>query len=124
MYEYIRGERPWAQLHRFLERLPRHSHFHASVMGDDDSVAEMLNRPVSESASFGTLDWTHERELLTLIVDVLNQLHATIIQVNSDKGKRPAIDPMPRPVTVLNKVETQQNMAAHQERVRKFLPRG
>lgn len=93
-------------------------------MGDDESVIEMLNRSVEASTAFGTLDWTHERELLTLIVDVLNQLHATIIQVNSEKGKRPAIDPMPRPVTVLNKIETQQNIAAHQERVKKFLPRG
>lgn len=93
-------------------------------MGDDESVIEMLNRSVETSTAFGTLDWTHERELLTLIVDVLNQLHATIIQANSEKGKRPAIDPMPRPVTVLNKIETQQSIAAHQERVKKFLPRG
>lgn len=104
--------------------MPRHSHFHASVMSDADSVVELLERSGTEPTTFGTLGWTYERELLTLIVDILNQMHATLVQVNSDNGKRPPVEPMRRPVTVLDKVEAQQGLLAHQERVRKFLPRG
>jgi hypothetical protein len=107
-----------------LERLPRHSHFHASVMEDGDSVTELLKRSGAGPTTFGLLDWTYERELLTLIVDILNQTHATLVQAHSDDGKRPSVEMMKRPVTILNKVEAQQGLIEHQERVRKFLPRG
>lgn len=90
-------------------------------MEDGDSVAEMLRRSGTQT-TFGLLGWTYERELLTLIVDVLNQMHATMVQVNSADGKRPAVEMLRRPVTALNKVEAQQEILDHQERVAKFLP--
>lgn len=94
-------------------------------MADADSVSELLKRSGADNiATFGMLDWTHDRELLTLIVDVLNQMHATLVQVNSSDGKRPAVEPMRRPVTVLDKIEAQQNIEDHRERVAKFLPKG
>ena len=91
-------------------------------MEDGDSVVELLKRSGTEPTTFGLLGWTHERELLTLIVDILNQTHATIVQANSDDGKRPAVEMMRRPVTILNKVAAQQEILDHQERVAKFLP--
>jgi hypothetical protein len=90
-------------------------------MDDGDSVAEMLRRSGTQT-TFGFLGWTYERELLTLIVDVLNQMHATMVQVNSADGKRPSVEMLRRPVTALNKVEAQQGILEHQERVAKFLP--
>lgn len=94
-------------------------------MADGDSVAEMLRRSGGkDSRSFGLVGWTYERELLTLIVDVLNQMHATIVQANSTDGKRPAVEMLKRPITALNKIEARQTARDHQERVAKFLPRG
>lgn len=67
--------------------------------------------------------WTTDHELLTTIIDILNHLHATLIQVNDEKGRRPDVQPMPRPITALAKVEVRQAVAHHRELVAKFLPR-
>lgn len=95
-------------------------------MDDGESVTELLRNmgTRTEKTTFGLLGWTYERELLTLIVDVLNQLHATTVQAHSVDGKRPAVEMLKRPVTALNRVEAQQEILDHQERVAKFLPRG
>lgn len=123
MSEYIRGERPWSQLYRFLARLPRWSHFHASVMDDEESVAGLLDQEADrEPGAFGLRDWTHERELLTAIVDQLGALHATLIQVNSDGGKRPEWEPMRRPKTALDRMEARRAKEAHEQRVRMLRP--
>lgn len=68
------------------------------------------------------VDWTPERDLLTTIVDVLNQLHATLIAVNSEGGKRPDFKAMPRPYTAIGQVERDIAYEEHLERVRQFLP--
>jgi hypothetical protein len=120
LHEFIRGDRPWDQMYRFLARLPRHSHFHASVMDDDESVEQLLDRPASRA--FGLAGWTFERELLTAMVDALNQVHATLIQINSQNGQRPAVDPLPRPVTALHRQQARQRFSAHQSRVRLVQP--
>lgn len=120
LIDYFRGARPWAQLYRFLARLPRHSHFHASVMDDDDAVKQLLSR--ERPAGFGLVGWTFERELLTAAVDALNQLHATLIQVNSDDGKRPKVESLPRPTTALDRMARDEELTAHRNRVRLLRP--
>jgi hypothetical protein len=65
--------------------------------------------------------WTTDHDLLTTVIDVLNSLHATLVQVNSEKGQRPDVKPMPRPETAIERVEAKQAIDEHLERVRKFL---
>lgn len=112
-------------MYRFLERLPRYSHFHASVLEDDDSVEQLLarTRDGDESKStFGMQGWTYERELLTTIVDALGQLHATLIQVNSENGRRPDIPMLGRPRTAIDRVEKRQAWREHKRRVSMLIP--
>lgn len=87
---------------------------------DEDTVRQSLNDD-SEQRILSMAGWTPERELLATIVDVLTELHATLIQANSEKGKRPPVQHLPRPWTVIEKVETKKAVAEHRERVKLFL---
>lgn len=94
-------------------------------MTDEDSVAELLKRQDidgDDAPPMSFVDWTPERDLLTTIADILNQLHATLVAVNSEKGKRPDIDPLPRPTSVVEKVEHKQIKELHNSIVAQFLP--
>lgn len=94
-------------------------------MSDEDSVAELLKRQSTDgddAPPMSFVDWTPERDLLTTIGDILNQLHATLIAANSKNGDRPSTDPLPRPVSVVEKVERRQIIELHDDIVSKFLP--
>lgn len=94
-------------------------------MADEDSVAELLKRQSTDgddAPPMSFVDWTPERDLLTTIADILNQLHATLVAVNSKKGDRPNIEPLPRPISVVEKVERKQIKEMHNDIVSKFLP--
>jgi hypothetical protein len=94
-------------------------------MNDEESI-ELLRRQASEvkKPELSILGWTPERDLLATAVDVLNEMHATLIQINSKDAKRPPVVHMRRPVTALDRIEAKQIAEDHKERVRKFLPRG
>jgi hypothetical protein len=94
------------------------------VLSDVDSVRELLARGDGddEEPRLSFVDWTPERDLLTTIADILNGIHATLIQVNDERGRRPDIGALPRPTTVIEKVEKQQIIALHQSIVAQFLP--
>lgn len=123
LYEYVRGDRPWAQMYRFLARLPRHGHFYASVLADEESMEQVLSQEdnAESKSAIPLAGWTTDHDLLTTVIDVLNSLHATLVQVNSEKGQRPDVKPMPRPETAIERVEAKQAIDEHLERVRKFL---
>lgn len=94
-------------------------------MQDEDAVNEMLrrqHRDDDKSVELGFLGWTPERDLLTTICDVLQQIHATLVQVNSENGQRPDVKPMVRPRGVIEKVEAKQALIDHRERVKLLTP--
>jgi len=122
IHDFFRGHRPWGQLYRFIAQLPPHSRYHAALVADEDSVRRLL----SDKPGDGRLSmagWTPERDLLTTIAEILNEMHATLIQANSEKGKRPATERMPRPWTAFEKVAAKQAYDEHKQRVRLFLAR-
>lgn len=123
-YEYIRGERPWAQFYRFIARLPRHGHFYASVLADEESVAEMMQRMSGKDTSIPLVGWTTDHDLLSTIIDALNQLHATLVQVNTESGKRPDVAFTKRPDTAIARVEARRSIEAHRARVKMMTGRG
>lgn len=65
-------------------------------------------------------DWTHERELLSLLIDEVRSMHGTVY--SSAGGKNFPTKPMPRPVTALQRVERRQKLDRHKERVRLVIP--
>jgi hypothetical protein len=99
------------------------SHYQASVMTDEDSVKQLLNRVDGDkSPPMSYVGWTPERDLLTTIADILNGIHATLVQVNDERGNRPDIDPLPRPTTVIDRVERIQTIELYDSIVSQFLP--
>jgi hypothetical protein len=94
-------------------------------MNDTDSVEILQKRKKpAEETQLTTLGWTAERDLLTSIVEVLAHIHATLIQVHSKEGKRPDVEPLRRPHTIVDRVEARQAWEEHRERVSKMLPAG
>jgi hypothetical protein len=61
-------------------------------------------------------DWTYERELLTVLIDEVRSMHATLFKAHG--GKKFPFKPMPRPVTALERVERKQILSRHEQRVR------
>lgn len=92
-------------------------------MDDPESVQEILDRPGSKSKGIPLVGWASEHDLLTTIIDVLNNVHATLIQVNDEKGRRPEVSPMPRPITAVTRVEAKQAIDEHRRRVAMMTPR-
>lgn len=94
------------------------------MLEDEDSVEQLLARTKDEDSTnvFGMQGWTYERELLTTIVDALGQLHATLIQVNSDNGRRPDIPMLGRPKTAIDRVEKRRAWTEHKKRVSMLIP--
>lgn len=95
------------------------------MLADPESVEEILNRQRENGSkpSIPLAGWTTEHDLLTTIIDVLNNLHATLIQVNDERGRRPDVTPLPRPSTALEKVEAKQAIEVHRRLVAMALPR-
>lgn len=89
-------------------------------MNDPEAVEELVKKSGKKEMSLA--GWKTEHDLLTTIIDVLNNLHASLIQVNDEKGRRPEVAPMPRPATALTKVESKHAMQQHLELVAKFRP--
>lgn len=118
IHDYFRGARKWTEFHRLIRRLPRHSHFYASLLDNEEDAAALLAD--GEPSSFGMRDWTHERDLLSTLIDEVRLMHATLY--SSHGGKNFPFKPMPRPVTALQRVDRRQKLDRHRERVRLVIP--
>lgn len=96
-------------------------------MDDPESVeliAQQMKDHPDEGHKVGMLGWTAELNLLATIVDVLSEVHATLIQINSEGHKRPPVAHLPRPVSAVAKVEAKQALTEHKQRVKAWTGRG
>lgn len=83
-------------------------------MDSDTDVEELLTR--GEPDHFGMAGWTHDRELLTVLIEEIRSLHSTLVAVHN-KGKGFPLTPMPRPVTALQRVQRRHRLARHDDLV-------
>jgi hypothetical protein len=107
-------------LQRLISRLPRHSHFYASLLDNEEDAAELLKR--GEVTTFGMRDWTYDRELLSLLIEEIRSFHSTMVAVNTKNRKGFTVSPMPRPVTALDRLKRRERWTRHDELVRKVRP--
>lgn len=114
IHDFFDGTRTWPEFYRLINRLPRHSHFYGSLLDSESDVEELLAR--GEAEHFGMAGWTHDRELLSLLIEEIRSLHSTLVAVHN-KGKGFPLTPMPRPVTALQRVERRQRFARHDDLV-------
>lgn len=95
-------------------------------MNDPESV-ELISqemRKSSETQRPTMLGWTAELNLLATVVDVLSEMHATLIQINSEGNKRPNVVHIERPVTALERVESKLAIIEHRRRVKAWTKKG
>lgn len=118
IHDFIRGRRKWTEFYRLISRLPRHGHFYASLLDNERDAAELVKR--GESTTFGMRDWTYERELLTLLIEEIRSLHSTLVSAHGGKGFK--VNPLPRPVTAVDRLRRRERWARHDDLVRKVLP--
>jgi hypothetical protein len=90
-------------------------------MSDPESAAMISKELVDKPSKPTTLGWTAELNLLATIVDVLSEVHATLIQINSEGHKRPTVAHVPRPVSVIDRIESKLAIAEHKKRVQAWL---
>lgn len=87
-----RGAPSWGKLIRMSMKLPSHGQFKAAIL-DDDDYAESVGLPDDsgddKKRSIGYLEYDPTVQRLDTLADLLIALRATLIAVNSDKGKAP-----------------------------------
>lgn len=107
----------WGKLSRLLDQLPQHGRFKAALL-DDDELAEQIYEPVDDDGPIPPMDFVGYDPVvagLTNIGDILLMLRATLIAVNSDKGKMPPVKPLPRPESARERVERERSKERRSE---------
>ena len=124
-------DRRWLKLLDIIDRLPGHSQF-SVAMAMDEEYAEMLARSVLERGDDGPKSdaphlstWSPEVAALYGVWDAVRRLESAVFASQGGKVKEP--EPLPRPVTALQKAmkraEYQRRKAAHEALVARVLPR-
>lgn len=110
-----------------LPRLPRHSHYKAAIAQDEDLARAYLARPAEQGPQAYRPPITEHSalvEVLTTVIDELRELHATLIAVNSRKGRRPKVTRAPRPETAVMRLEKDRSVAMLADLERRLTPDG
>lgn len=122
--DWFAGRHEWAKLLRLVDQMPRDSHYQAALY-DDPEMAPRLARLQEEAGErdMTLIGWTHERELLTGLIDSVRQLTSVLIGVNSKTGKGPKVPPSPRPRTATDRARSALDVEYAQNIVSLFRPR-
>lgn len=116
MHDYIACRRPWAQLDRILERLPRHSHYKAALENDEEyaEIALALDglNPARRKPRVPLAGYDEVAARLDNVFDAINAVNETLLAAPHFKrrGGRQAVR-APRPETAQQRVKRQQSMA-------------
>lgn len=101
------GKRPWTQLERILERLPRHSHYRAEVDNDDDFAAMVDVDGPTRSPTVPLVDYDHVAMRLDNVFDAVCAVQETLVAVHSRKKHQGQPNRAPRPETALQRKRRQ-----------------
>jgi hypothetical protein len=102
LLDWFRGDRPWPQLLRLLERLPEGSRYVAAILDDEELARARIEAGVEPPAPRSTpslLGETAERMLLRAVLSGLMRVEHAVFaaQVGKKAGPRPR--PLPGPST-------------------------
>lgn len=126
-------QREWRLLLNLIDHLPRAT-WTWSRMANHPEYAERVAAVIAkkrieaeDDPSPSLLDWTPEAGLLAGVIDAINALRHTLMQVNTERGKQtPKIPPYPRPRTLVDSmVDTKERAlrwAAHDRLANRVLP--
>ncbi len=104
LLDFFRGRHSWRKLLVILNHLPRTANFRAAQADDDEYAEQVLDMPgVSVPSHPPLTGYTPEAELLTTIGEVLEAMHARLLELG--KRKAPHSKPWRRPRTAFDRVE-------------------
>ena len=101
------GNRPWTQLERLIQRLPRHSHYKAACASDEELAKLTENLPSGE-VRVPIEGYTPEAERLDAVFDSVMALRETVVAIVSN-GKHIKAVRAPRPETALQRLKKRRN---------------
>jgi hypothetical protein len=107
LLDWFRGRRPWPQLLRLIEQLPRHSHYKAALVNDPDMAARIVEQRAKSptKARPPVTDWSPEVDMLAHVADAVRSLVSLTIKVNSKGGNGPDAKPVTRPRTAVDRAD-------------------
>jgi hypothetical protein len=113
IHDFFTGRRPWAQLERLIERLPRHSRYKAALEDDDNYAAlalAMQKAGVAETpARVPLVGYDEVAVRLDNIYDAVNALRETLIAIYSKRNSaKPKPNRAPRPESAHQRVRRRQ----------------
>ncbi|MBF6332373.1 hypothetical protein [Nocardia transvalensis] len=117
------GGLDWRTVWRLKDRLPRESHYKTAVAMDEQLAETAAAQPEPDADDYEPptpLGYTLEAYLLLTIIDCLQGVQAAVIA--STGTKPPALQPMPRPQTALDRVREQRWRDRMQALVDLFAP--
>jgi hypothetical protein len=115
LHDYIAGRRPWAQLDRILEQLPRHSHYKAALEDDEEyaEIALVLDGLTSSQrkARVPLAGYDEVAVRLDNLFDAINAVNETLLAAPHFKrrGGRQAVR-APRPETAQQRLKRHQSI--------------
>ncbi|GJF06604.1 hypothetical protein [Pseudonocardia sp. D17] len=125
LLDWLRGRHPWGKLLRLAGQLGRHSRYIAALH-DDDEIAPLLvaaHDDSGEEPRMSLVGWTHERELLTELLQSVRALQATVIGIVSKSGKPPEVPPARRPRTLVDDLRRRADRDQAETVIQLFNPR-
>lgn len=128
LLDFFRARRPWPQLLRLIERLPDHSHYKSAIHNDDELALAQREAERREGKRSGRPSpkvdlrvWTPERAALTDVADILLGIRSSLEAQRT--GKRQKTPTMPRPVLAVDRIEQNEVLRRHRDRVALMLPK-
>lgn len=126
LLEFFRAARPWTQLERFLARLPSHGHYKAALADDDVFARQYLEAhpdPAGAPSRAPTmLGWSPVYGLLVAQLETMRQHIAITVACNSEDGQVDKPDPLPHPVTAIERAQDALRRNARAARMAVLLP--
>lgn len=114
--------RRWRRLLALIDRLPAHSYYGEALYGDDEYLEAMLGDDDRKPSLPPLHMETSELQMLRVVAERLDKVAATIIA--SVGGKPKKIEPLPRPVTGVQRVKWKRSRQAQQDLEAKLWPNG
>lgn len=121
LLDWFRGERPWSQLLRFINRLPNHSHYKSAILDDDEVARQTVQSGMKAQNRKTMLGFTPEVSALLDLTSWVKNLYGLTHAVNAD-GKYPDLPATPYPETAFDRLRKVDFMARHHRRVQMLLP--
>lgn len=125
LLDYFRGARPWAQLDRYVRRLPSWSET-KRAMADDDELQRYREEHAPKTSARRPprlTEWTLADELFAALADTTNAICVAVGQSVSPRGKGPKFKPGRRPLTAAERAERRRDRDTIAEIVSIMLPR-